>query len=163
MQAPHSKTETKPRHEEFFRRLDFYWQFIVAYFIAFLLYSFLKGSIDEGTLTITFKDPVVILLALFIVVTGISLMVDYYKKASIIVGKDFIIFKSRFKEKKYGLHEIQRIALGRERIINVKSSFRLIKLRVAGRRRIIRIRPTSYLNENELLTSIVILKRALNK
>ena len=163
MQNAQTKTDTKPRIDEFPRRLDFYWQFIAAYSIALIVYGFLKGSIDEGTLTITVKDPVVILLLFFIVITGVSLMINYYKKTSIIVGKDYIIFKSRYKEKKYGFTEILRIAMGKERILNIKSSFRLIKIRIAGRRRVIRIRPTSFENENSLMHAIVALKRNLNK
>ena len=36
--------------KEFVQRLDFYWQYISAYFVVLLIYGIAKGSIDEGTI-----------------------------------------------------------------------------------------------------------------
>jgi hypothetical protein len=54
-------------------RLDFYWQFISAYFVALLIYGVVKGSIDQGYITMKWTDPVVLLMLFFIVLASLFL------------------------------------------------------------------------------------------
>ncbi len=163
MQTEKAITENKPKHQVFTKRMEFYWQFIVIYFVVFFIIAILKGSIDEGTLSITLKDPVVLLLGLFFLVTLVQMSLEYLKKKSLVIGRDYIIFKTRFREKKYSGQDIQRITLGKERFLNMKASFRLIKFKIINRPRVIRVRPTSYVNDAELLQAIVALKRHILK
>lgn len=163
MQTEKAITENKPKHQVFTKRMEFYWQFIVIYFVVFFIIAILKGSIDEGTLSITLKDPVVLLLGLFFLMTLIQMSVEYLKKKSLIIGRDYVIFKTRFREKKYYGQDIQRITLGKERFLNMKASFRLIKFKIINRSRVIRVRPTSYINDSELLHAIIALKRHILK
>ena len=163
MQSDKIKQEHKPKNESYSRRLDFYWQFIAVYAVALIVYSLLRGSIAEGSFTIVLTDPVVILLSLFIIGTSVGLMVNYYKKNEVIIGKDFIIFKSRFREKKYTVNEIIRIAIGKEKITKVRGAYHVIKIKLNTRKRIVRIRPSSFWNEHELVKSVTVLKKSINK
>jgi hypothetical protein len=150
--------------EEFSHRLDFYWQYIGVYAIVLLIYSLFRGTIEEGTFTLKVRDPIVILLVVFIVGSAIPLLISYYKQNKIIIGIDYIIFKTRFREKKYMLNEIQRINLGKERLFKMRrGAMRVVKIKLKNRIRVIRIRPSSYWNEEELLQSLIRLKKALPK
>jgi hypothetical protein len=142
----------------FIQRLDFYWQFITAYFIVLLVYSILRGPVVNGTFKIVIHDPVVILMTVFLIATLVALGWQTYWRRSITVGPDFIILKSRFREQKINKTEITRIAVGRDKVIRMRGSVTILKLTVKNRRRVLRIRPSSYWNERELVQSIIKLK-----
>ena len=163
MNPDSKKTDILIKAENFQQRLDFYWQFIVVYFVVLIVYALLKGSIEEGTFTIVLNDPVVILMTLFIIGTSIGLAIHYYKKNQIIVGRDFILMKSRFREKKYTNAEIIRISIGKERITKIRGAFHIIKIKLNSRKRVVRIRPSSYWNDRKLVHCITILKKNINR
>ena len=143
------------------RRLDFYWQYIAVYAIALLVYALMKGTIIDKTISFVFWDPVVLLLLLFIIATTGSLLFQYFKQRSIIINHESIILKTRFKEKRYSLETIRRIALSKERRIRTQKPARVIKIRLFKRRFPLRIRPSAYWNEKELVRDIVLLKKYL--
>jgi hypothetical protein len=148
----------------FTKRVDFYWQFATIYAFVLLIYVILKGTYSEEgfSLTIVFVDPLFILLAVFTIFSFIGLFLGILKKHIIEIGNDFIIFKTRFRQKRYNLEEIKNITFGKSKITRFPSAHRLIKFRVKGRNRLIRIRPSSFWNEVELVESITELKRKLN-
>lgn len=151
-----------PKLEEkvFSHRIDFYWQAIAMYSVALVAYSLLRGTIAEGQLSVTLKDPIVLLLGAFVVVTGIGALISQYMKRKIIVREDAIIIRNRFREKVVNISQIQRIAFGREKRFE-RGAYRIIKVRIAGRRRLMRIRPSAYDNEPGLVTALLQLKRLI--
>lgn len=155
-------TESLNKVNVFTRRLDFYWQFIAVYAITMIVYALIKGSIDEWKFTVVILDPVVILLAIFILATFIGLIESKYIRHELIIGQDFITIKNRFRERKFSSKEILKITLGRENL-RYKGIHKVIKLRVSTRRRPFRIRTQSYLNEKALIQSIVHLKKSFNR
>lgn len=155
--------ETKPKQTVYERKLDFYWRFLSIYTISLLVYSILKGSMENWTISIVLRDPLVILLIIFIIVTLGGLLFNFYKNAKIIIGKDYIIFKTRFREKKYSFNEINKIIIGKDKAIRIKSSSPFIKFFVTGRRTSIRIRPSSYQNEKNLIHDIQVFKKSFNR
>ncbi len=155
--------ETKPKQTVYERKLDFYWRFLSIYTISLLVYSILKGSMENWTISIVLRDPLVILLIIFIIVTLGGLLFNFYKNANIIIGKDYIIFKTRFREKKYSFNEINKIIIGKDKAIRIKSSSPFIKFFVTGRRTSIRIRPSSYQNEKNLIHDIQVFKKSFNR
>ena len=153
----------KKEIQTFTQRLDFYWQFFGVYAVALIVYSALKGSLVNYTFSIVLKDPVVILLAFFIFITVISFALNFYKKRSIIVGINYIIFKSRLGEKKYFFDDILRIAVGKEKVMRIKKRYPVIKISLKNRRRIIRIRPSSFWNDKELVHAFTHLKKQFSR
>jgi len=147
----------------FIKRLDFYWKSISFYAIGLIVYIILRGTIVNKTISIVFYDPIVALLLLFIISAGIALLWKYIKNISLIVGKDYITFKTRFRESKYHIKDIKRIYFGRENTLQKRNFIRIIKIRVNGRKRIIRIRPSSYWNERDLMLAIAYIKSKLIK
>ncbi|MBI3260098.1 MAG: hypothetical protein HYZ54_11570 [Ignavibacteriae bacterium] len=145
----------------FSHRIDFYWQAIAMYSIALVIYSFLRGTIAEGQLSITLKDPIVLLLGAFVVATGIGALISQYMKRKLIISDDAIIIRNRFREKIVNISQIQRIAFGREKRFE-RGAYRIIKIRIAGRRRLMRIRPSVYDNEPGLIAALLQLKRSIH-
>ena len=150
-------------HKAFDQRLDFYWQYMAVYAIALIIYSLLNGSIKNGELSLYLKGPIVILLSIFVVGSIIGLLFNWYKKRSIIIYKDAIVFKNRFREKRYAVEDIIRIAFGKIRASQIRRSkgYRVIKLKVKNRRRVLKIRPGSYWNDRELINELSALKKRL--
>lgn len=157
------KTKSEKQIKVYNRRLDFYWQYISVYTIALLVYALMKGTIIDKTISFVFWDPVVLLLLIFIISTLISLLFEYIKKRSILVNSNSIILKTRNKEKLCSLDLIRRISLSRERRIRTKKPIRLIKIRLKNRRFPLRIRPSAYWNERELVHDILRLKKSLKE
>ena len=160
MHSESEKTNHSVKH--FTQRLDFYWQFLSVYVIALVIYAVFRGTIAEGTFSIVVKDPVVILLFIFTFVSAIGLLINLYKKRVIIIGRDFIIFKNRFREKKFSRNDLLRIAFSKEKLSKFSSVLRIIKISVANRRKTIKIRPSSFWDDKELIHSLVKLKKSLN-
>ena len=73
--------------KEFVQRLDFYWQYISAYSIVLFIYGIAKGSIDEGTITMRWQDPVVLLLFVFMVLSSLFLLYNFLKLSEFIRKK----------------------------------------------------------------------------
>ena len=155
-------SEQKVKAATFTHRLDFFWQYIAVYAIAMIIYVLLKGTISEWTVTVVLLDPLVLLLAIIIVGTAISMVFNYYKKQEVLVGKDFIIFKNRYRSIKYTQNEIIKIAFSRERN-KLRSTYRVIKIKVSNRRRIIRIKPMAFWDERMLVHDMIALKKNINR
>jgi hypothetical protein len=156
-------TNHKSKNLEFSQRLDFYWQYIAVYSVILLIYGLLKGTIKEFTIRLVLYDPIVILLGLFIMASALSMLFNYYRQKKIIIGPDFIIFKTRLREKKFLAKDITHISVGREKLIKVRrGAFRIIKIKLANRKRILRIRPSSFYEEDELVASFTRFKRRIS-
>jgi len=153
---------TEEKTVGFFKRLDFYWKFISVYAVAIIVYAILKGSIQEWTVTVMLLDPVVILLTVFILLTTFGLVFESFKKQMLIVGDDFVVFKNRFRERRFTSDEISKLLIGRERA-KYTGQFRIIKLKLTTRKRPIIIRPTSYWNETKLIESFINLKKNIDR
>ncbi len=160
-----SESIKTPGHKDkpavFQQRLDFYWQFIAVYSVILLFYSLMRGSIEEGKITLVLNDPLVLLLAFFIITTSLAMLVTLYRRRKIIIGKDYIIFKNRFRQKKYSADEIIRISLGRVNRLKKRAAYRVIRIKVRKRRRAIRIRPNAYWDDKELIHSIMKIKKLI--
>ena len=148
----------------FHRRNDFYWKSIAIYSMILIVYSLIRGSFGaNNTINVVVLDPVVILLAIFILVSTFSLIMSYYKNLSISINKDSIIFKTRNREKIYKILDIDKIAYGREKLFRRKGVYGVIKIKLMNRRRILRIRPSSFWEERALIASLGKFKKDNNK
>ncbi|HPI21061.1 MAG TPA: hypothetical protein PKY56_11900 [Candidatus Kapabacteria bacterium] len=150
--------ENKEKDKHFKKRLDHYWKFIAIYAFALIIVALLRGRFTEGTYSLVLNDPIVILLAAFIIISFVTVVFDFYKNLTIIVGKDFLIFKSRFAEKKYLLSDIDHITIVKQRYKSLPNKLKIIKIRLKNRIRTLNIRPSAFWNEQELISSISRLK-----
>ncbi len=154
----------KETKKVFTQRLDFYLQYIALYSVILLVYSVIKGSIDEGTLTLALTDPIVLLLAALVIGSSISMIYNYYRGLSIIIGEDYITFKSRFREKSYTLDNIIFIHFAREKLLKTQgTTFRVIKIKIKSRKMAVKIRPGLFWDEEKLVQSLGTLKSNLQQ
>lgn len=149
--------------KEFVQRLDFYWQYISAYSIVLLIYGIAKGSIDEGTITMQWHDPVVLLLFLFMILSSLFLLYNSLKKKSIVIGDSYIQFRTRTKERTYNADDIKKIYIGKHHKAQLPVTFRIIRIRIKSRKYLIRFRPSNYWNDKELLQKVNELKQVIEK
>lgn len=153
----------QPKERTYVRRLDIYWKYTTIYCLVLFLYIAVRGTFSSGKLTLVLYDPVSILLGIFVIVSLFGLLFNFYKKRTIMIGSNFIIFKTRLREKKYMLNEISRISIGRAKVSRIRSRIKLIKIKVVGRRLAIKIRLDSFWDEKDLLNSIIYLKSQIKK
>jgi hypothetical protein len=156
--------QVKPQNVQVFeKRFDFYWKSIAIYSIVLIVYSLLRGTIEQGTLTMAISDPLVILLAFIIIASILGYLTSIWKSPKIIISKDSITFKTKILERKYSVSEIVKITIGKETISNMRKSLRVVRIFIAGRRKPYKIRPSSFWNENELWNSLLNFKKSHNK
>ncbi len=147
---------------EFRHRLDFYWQSTAVYAVTLIAYIVIRAlwesSLQGGQISIVLTDPVVVLLGAFVVGSTIVLLFNSAMKRTIIVTDDGITFTSRFHERTFLRGDIERISLGRDPRIRVRGVFSVVKIRIVGRRRTLRVRPALYTNEHDLTACILALR-----
>jgi hypothetical protein len=139
---------------EFTQTIDYYWRSIAVYAIILIVYSLAFGTIVEGKFEMNASNPVVLLLMMIIAGTTVSMLYRISRKRAIIIGADYIIFKSRFREKKYSLGQIKQVLFARERIFRTRRKYNVIKFRVAERILLIRIRASAF-DDEVLLVKMV--------
>lgn len=140
---------------EFRQNLEFYWRSIAVYSIVLIFYMLVFGTIEEGTFAINSTNPVVILLILIILSTSISLLYKLSRKRAIIISNNYIIFKSRFKQKKYFSNEIIEIKFSRERIFHSRRKYGIVKIKLPNRKLYVRVRPSAFENEEHLVKLLI--------
>lgn len=144
----------------FMQRLNYYWQSIAIYAVALVLYAVLKGTVQQGSLSVSVNDPLALLLLAFVIGSGIGLLFALYIRRSVIIGKDFITFRNRHIETKLLLSDITRIRLARERKVET-GAYRIVSISTTLRRRPFRLRPAGFDNEKEMIAEILRLKKSL--
>jgi hypothetical protein len=149
------------REHEFRYRLDFYWQSVAMYAIALIAYALVKGSIIEGSLTLTLHDPVVIVLSLVVGISCFVSVANWFMKRTIIIGEDYIRFRNRFRTRTFSRTDIVQLSLGKQKLLKIRGSYKLARIRLVNRRRLLRIRPSLYEREQELMQALSALKRRI--
>ncbi len=129
---------------EFTQTIEFYWRSIAVYSIILFVYMLVFGTISKGTFAINAFNPVVILMMMIIVGTAISMLYRISRKRAIIIGRDYIIFKSRFKEKKYYLKDIINIYFTKEKIFKGARKLNIVKIKIKQRKLMVKIRPSTF-------------------
>jgi len=153
--------ETKQSHEYHYK-VDFYWKSLAMYGAALLIYAIFKGSIEEKTLTIAITDPIVLLLACFVALSAISLFVNHHAQRVIVINPDSIIFKNRFRERVIALNEIKSIILLKDRRFKM-NTLSAVKIKIQGRRRALRLRPSLFEHEEALIADLKQLKHIVHQ
>ena len=155
------QTEELSSPEEFRYRIDFYWQAIAFYAVSLLFYALLRGTVIDGTFTIVATDPIVVLLLILIVGSTVFVLGNVFMRRSIVVTKDSLTFRNRFRERTFTRDAIAHISIARETAIKLPQAYRVIKIRLHNRRRPLRIRPSLYDRDSVLVQSLLSLKRSL--
>jgi hypothetical protein len=149
------------RSKIFAYRLDFYWHAIALYAVALLIYALLKGSIVSGSLTIALYDPVVLVLGAVVIGSATFSLVNWYMQRSVEVGETFIRFRNRFRTRTISYRDVLWLSVGKQKLTRMSGAYHMVKIRLAQRRRLLRIRPSLYENDAELVQMFIALKRRI--
>ena len=144
----------------FMQRLNYYWQSIAIYAMALVVYAILKGTVQQGELSMSVDDPLVLLLFAFVIMSGLGLLFALYMRRSVIIDADSITFRSRHREKTIQLNQIKRIRLARERR-DENGVYKIVRISTDVRRRPFRVRPAGFDNEKEMIAEFIRIKKSL--
>ena len=135
--------------------LDFYWQSIAIFVVILILWTVMKWSFSDAFHTFLLEDPIVMLLSSFILFSIIALFFHLIINRTITINDNYIAFKNRLGEKIIYRDEIEYIRLGKERLFQFREKQNLFYVKVINRRFHVKIRPSAYEEEKEILDAII--------
>lgn len=147
-------------------KLDFYYKSLIIYLVTLIAYILIKGRFFHESFEVVVKDPIIYIIAIFIIFFLIVLISNALFAREIIIGESQIIFKNRFGQREVGINEIISIRFSREkkRLNEEKSEVRIVKMKLLNRKRLMRIRLNDFQDEKELAGEFrLISKKILTK
>ena len=133
--------------------LDFYYKSLAIYLITLIIYILIKGKFFQERFEIVVRNPIIYIISIFIIFYLILLVINALRGRQIIFEETKIIFKNRFGQREIQNSEILQVRFSREkkRMKEEKSESRIVKLKLADRRRFLRIKLRDFNNEKELM------------
>lgn len=138
-------------------RLDFYYQSLVIYLIFFVAYVLVRGSLSESFKNV-YNDPIFYILIIFIAFFLVIVIINIIRSPMIILKNDRVEFKNRFGSREVIYTDILSIRIGRQRKAEEGITYRIIKLKLKHRRRMLRIRANDFERGNELIKEFLKIK-----
>lgn len=132
--------------------MSFYYQSTIIYFVVFVIYLVVRGQFIEDSYTLVTKDPIIYFFGIIVLVSLLSLLFNLYKNKHVQIVDDSIHFIDRFKTRTFLFNEIESIKISKFKSSRISNkAFRLIRIKLNNRRRLLIIRPYDYEKQNELL------------
>lgn len=147
-------TATAGKRRIFKYNLSFYYQSTIIYFIAFLLYVFIKGVFLEDSFKMILKDPVIYFFILIVLIAIISLLYNLYLNRHIEIRSDELIIKKGSRTRVVKFSDILSIKQTKERRHSRVKSLRIIRIKIKNRRLPLIIIPYDYENKVELIEAM---------
>jgi len=135
-------------------KLDFYYQQALIYLATLVLYAGIKGSFIEDQFVFVFRDPIVYIITLFVLVSVVVLALNWIRDRKLIITDDKIIFHNRYQERAISLGDIEWMHIGREMLVQTAGRFQMVVFKIKGRRRLFRIRVGRYERDRELVVEM---------
>ncbi len=135
-------------------KLDFYYQSALIYLLTLIVYGGIRGSFVEARFEYILNDPVVYVILFFVVMSFVTLGLNYLRNRQLIIAGDTLIFKHRWHERRINASEIEWIHIGREARVQTSGRFQVIVFKLKGMRRLFRIRVGRYEKEKELVNEM---------
>lgn len=135
-------------------KLDFYYQQAIIYLITLILYTGLKGSFIEDKFSLIFHDPILYIIAFFVVFSFAILILNWIRGRKLIVKEDGLIFYNKFHEREIKFSSIEWMHIGRERAVQTAGRSQVIVFKIKGRRRLFRLRIGRYEHQKELIQMV---------
>lgn len=155
--------EQKNKISIFKYNMSFYYQSTIIYFVVFVLYMLIRGEFIEGSFVLITRDPIIYFFGIIVLISLLSLIYNLYKRKSLQINENGILFVNRFKSKVLNKDQIQFIKISERKHGSKKSAIRLIRIKKKDKEKQIVIRPYDYENENELIEKFQELKSILDK
>src|SRR3970040_890079 len=107
-------------------KLDFYYQQAIIYLLTLVLYAGVRGSFIEDEFTFVFKDPIVYVIGVFVLISFGVLLLNKIRDRKLIITDLKLIFHNRFHEREVSIAEIEWMHIGRERAVQTAGRFQMI-------------------------------------
>ena len=132
--------------------MSFYYQSTIIYFVVFLLYLIIRGEFIEDSFKLVTKDPIIYFLGIIVLISILSLLYNLYKNKHLQIAEDGIHFIDRFKKRSFLYTEMESVKISKSRTERISNKpFRLIRVKLNNRGRLLIIRPYDYEKQNELI------------
>lgn len=132
--------------------MSFYYQSTIIYFVVFLLYLIIRGEFIEDSFKLVTKDPIIYFLGIIVLISILSLLYNLYKNKHLQIAEDGIHFIDRFKKRSFLYTEMESVKISKSRTERISNKpFRLIRVKLNNRGRLLLIRPYDYEKQNELI------------
>jgi len=144
----------KGRRKTFKYNLSFYYQSTIIYFVAFLLYVFIKGVFLEDSFKMILKDPVIYFFILVVLISLGSLLYNLYLNRHIEFRADELVIIKGSRKRAVKYSDMVNIRLTKEKRHSRVRSLRIIRIKIKNRRLPLIIIPYDYENKLELIEAI---------
>jgi len=139
------------REKAFKYKLDFYYLSALIYLVTLILYGGIRGNFVEKKFEYVLTDPLMYVIVFFVLMSLVTLALNYIRNRRLIISGDTIIFKNRWRERHINAGDMEWIHIGRETGVQTSGRFQVIMFKIRGRRRVVRIRVGRYEREKELV------------
>lgn len=139
------------------QRLGIYYIGTVVYLVTLILYTVVAGSLIGEEFTVVWRDPIVYLLGIVSLVSLVGLLVAVILNKKIVVREDALLFTTRFKERRITPEQIEWIAVtrGSRGKIRQGRAERAARMKLAGRRRRLWVRPALFEDGDRIVRDLV--------
>jgi hypothetical protein len=146
---------TAMEHDKTFKyKLDFYYLQALIYLVTLVLYGGIRGNFIEREFHYVLNDPIMYVIVFFVLMSFITLGLNYIRNRRLIITDDALVFKHRWQERRIPLSEIEWMHIGRETGVQTGGRFQVIVFKLKERRRVFRIRVGRYERERDLVAEM---------
>lgn len=133
-------------------KLDFYYTSLIIYLFFLIGFVIIRGSFIDGSFSVVLNDPIIYIALVFIALFFILLISNYVRSREIIFTDDKLLLRDRFGEREVLYSDIMQVRFSQQKRKQKedKSAYRIAKLKLKNRRRLLRIRLEDYNNSKEL-------------
>lgn len=143
--------------------LDFYYKSLLLYMIFLICYVLLKGSFGDDKFEVVLKDPLIYVVSIFILFFLVVVISAYIRRRVIVFEDDRFLIRNRFGERVILFSDIISMKFSRQRgERKYRSSVRIVKLKLRGRKRLLRIRLGEFENDIKLYKEFYDVNKKLN-
>ena len=142
-------------HDKTFKyKLDFYYLQALIYLVTLVLYGGIRGNFIEREFHYVLNDPIMYVIVFFVLMSFITLGLNYIRNRRLIITDDAFVFKHRWQERRIPFAEIEWMHIGREPGVQTGGRFQVIVFKLKERRRVFRIRVGRYERERDLVAEM---------
>ena len=134
-------------------RLDFLYQSIAMYAVALVLYLAVRSSLASEAFPSLWQDPLLFLLSAITLISVFALAYNLFMGRQIEIAGDSIRFRSRVRSRSVTRSEVAYVQFG-PRFRRPRSGIRVVRVRLKGNPRPIRIRLANFDRRSQLLADL---------
>ena len=96
-------------------KLDFYYKSLIIYLVTLIIYIIIKGRFFHASFEVVVKDPIIYIIAIFILFFLTMLLANTLRAREIIIKENLIIFRNRFGQREVENSDILGVRFSREK------------------------------------------------